>query len=105
MLRAGSCSREEIGLAAEKIDGWCGKERSESADIEAWRLTYGQTRKHQNICPKFKLRGGGSSTWWFQDKSGGLKVWMIRYLVSLSAVNYSRSIDMTVIYACTDIGR
>ncbi|KAL7788683.1 hypothetical protein V8C37DRAFT_387620 [Trichoderma ceciliae] len=52
-----SCSKEEIALAAEKIDGWCGKGKSGSVDIEGWGITYGRTRKDLAICPMVRLRG------------------------------------------------
>ncbi|RFU72279.1 hypothetical protein TARUN_9986 [Trichoderma arundinaceum] len=51
------CSREEIDMAAERIDGWCGKGNSGSVDIEGWGITYGRTRKDLPICPRVRLRG------------------------------------------------
>jgi hypothetical protein len=51
-----SCSKEEIAMAAEKLDGWCGKGKSGSVDIDGWSLTYGRTQKGVSVCRKLKFR-------------------------------------------------
>ncbi|KAM0254912.1 hypothetical protein ACHAQJ_006284 [Trichoderma viride] len=61
-----SCSKEEIAMAADKIDGWCGKDKSGSVDIGGWAMTYGRTHKEMSVCRKLKFR----STWLHRVLSG-----------------------------------
>ncbi|KAH6607239.1 hypothetical protein Trco_003552 [Trichoderma cornu-damae] len=51
-----SCSREEIDMAADKIDGWCGKDKTGFVDTGGCRLTYGRARKGFDICPMIQVR-------------------------------------------------
>ncbi|KAM0470045.1 hypothetical protein ACHAPX_010136 [Trichoderma viride] len=52
-----SCAREEIDMVSNRLDGWCGADKSAAVDIDNWALTYGRTQRKVSFCKRQQLRG------------------------------------------------